>query len=122
MDNEYKRVIAFLKRVKPNEQKVLNALKIFVRNEYPHSNIQIDETITLNDPRAVRNTITKIYFNNYAMHEGVDSFIFVNTSRNRYFSRYVIFGKDDISNLIDQNLIKSGVITTFDLDPSLGTI
>ncbi len=37
MDNEYKRVIAFLKRVKPNEQKVLNALKIFdkkVKSEY----------------------------------------------------------------------------------------
>jgi len=37
MDNEYKRVIAFLKKVKPTEQKVLNALKIFdkkVKSEY----------------------------------------------------------------------------------------
>ena len=105
-----------------NHQQLRNSLQVFVRNEYPHSNIQIDDSINLNDPTSVRNTITKIYFNNYAMHEGVDSFIFINTSRNRYFSRYVIFKKDEISNLIDKNLIKSGVITTLDLDPSIGTI
>ena len=56
------------------------------------------------------------------MGEGVASFIFVNTSGNRYFSRFTLFTKDQISSLIDQNVIKSGVITTLDLDPSLGTI
>ena len=60
--------------------------------------------------------------NNYAEHEGLDSIIFVNTGNTKFFSRYIIFEKDQISELIDKNLIKAGAIHVLDLDPSLGTI
>ena len=105
-----------------NTDQLKNALKEFVKNEYPHNNIDLIEGVNLKDPAAVRKAVTKIYFNNYAAGEGVDSFIFVNTSNNRYFSRFTLFTKEQINDLIDQNIIKSGVITTLDLDPSLGTI
>ena len=101
---------------------ILNGLKAFAKAEYPHSKIAIPDDINLSDPLTIRKTLTKIYFNNYAEHEGVNHFVFVNTSRNRYFSRFIIFNKEQIPNLIDQNIIKAGAITTFDLDPSLGTI
>ena len=105
-----------------NKNEILNSLKDFARAEYPHSTISIPDNIDLENPLEVRKALTKIYFNNYAEHEGVDSFIFINTSRNRFFGRYIIFTKDQIPQLIDGNFIKSGVITTLDLDPSLGTI
>jgi len=106
-----------------NSEDVFDALKTFAKVEYPHSTIiNILDNINLNDSRGVRKALTKIYFDNYANHEGVDYFVFVNTSRNRYFSRYIIFSTDQISTLIDKNIIKAGAITTLDLDPSLGTI
>ena len=105
-----------------NQEQLKNSLEQFLKTEYPHNNMDIVNQINLKDPVAIRKGITQIYFNNYAMGEGVDSFIFVNTSGNRYFSRFTLFTKDQISSLIDQNVIKSGVITTLDLDPSLGTI
>ena len=103
-------------------QRLKSSLKEFVSNEYPHNNKDLIEDVNLKDPAAVRKAVTKIYFNNYAAGEGVDSFIFVNTSNNRFFSRFTLFTTDQINDLIDQNIIKSGVITTLDLDPSLGTI
>tara|TARA_R110002020_G_scaffold27072_2_gene87194 strand:+ start:1968 stop:2993 length:1026 start_codon:yes stop_codon:yes gene_type:complete len=105
-----------------DKNQVLLGLKEFAKAEYPHSTMPIPENINLENPLEVRKALTKIYFNNYAEHEGVSSFIFVNTSRNRFFGRYTIFTKDQIPALIDGNIIKSGVITTLDLDPSLGTI
>jgi len=105
-----------------NQEQLRNSLEQFLKTEYPHNNLDIVKQINLKDPVAVRKGMTQIYFNNYAMGEGVASFIFVNTSGNRYFSRFTLFTKDQISSLIDQNVIKSGVITTLDLDPSLGTI
>ena len=105
-----------------NRTDLFNALNDFVKDEYPHSSMDLPSDLNMSNPLAVRKALTKIYFNNYAEHEGVDSFIFVNTSRNRYFSRYIIFTKEQIPQLIDGNLVKSGVITTLDLDPSLGTI
>ena len=103
-------------------QQLFNALNEFVKSEYPHSTIDLPNDLDLTNSLLVRRAITKIYFSNYAAHEGVDSFIFVNTSRNRFFSRYIIFTKDQIPQLIDSNLVKSGAISTLDLDPSLGTI
>ena len=105
-----------------NNEAILTGLKAFAKAEYPHSSIGIPDDIKLEDPLAIRKALTKIYFNNYAEHEGVNFFVFVNTSRNRFFSRFIIFSKDQIPGLIDQNIIKAGAITTFDLDPSLGTI
>lgn len=105
-----------------NNNSILNGLRAFAKAEYPHSSMGIQDDINLANPLDIRKALTKIYFNNYAEHEGVNHFVFVNTSRNRYFSRYIIFSKDQIPSLIDQNIIKAGAITTFDLDPSLGTI
>ena len=105
-----------------NDANILNALKAFAKAEYPHSAIGIPDNINLNDPISIRKALTKIYFSNYAEHEGVNHFVFVNTSRNRFFSRFIIFSTEQTPELIDKNIIKAGAITTFDLDPSLGTI
>ena len=103
-------------------EQLRNTLKEFVKTEYPHNNSDFIESINLKNPQEVRKALTKTYFNNYAMGEGIDSFIFVNTSKNKFFSRFTLFTNDQLNSLIDQNIIKSGVITTLDLDPSLGTI
>jgi hypothetical protein len=105
-----------------DKKELYNAVKEFVEDEDPHSTIEFGENINLNNPLDIRKALTKIYFNNYAEHEGVDYFIFVNTKLDGAFSRYIIFSKSQIPELIDKKLIKSGTIKFTDLDPSLGTI
>jgi hypothetical protein len=106
--------------VKPDQ--VYSALSNFIKISYPHSSIELPENLNLTNSVEVRKAITKIMMNNYAEHEGLESFIFVNTSNSRFFSRYIIFGKDQISDLVDRNIAKAGAINILDLDPSLGTI
>ena len=106
--------------VKPDQ--VYSALSNFIKISYPHSSIELPENLNLTNSVEVRKAITKIMMNNYAEHEGLESFIFVNTSNSRFFSRYIIFGKDQISDLVDRNIAKAGAIHILDLDPSLGTI
>ena len=101
---------------------ILNALKNFIKVSYPHATITLPDNLNISDPVAVRKAVTKIMMNNYAEHEGLESFIFVNTSNSRFFSRYIIFDKDQISDLVDKNIAKAGAIHILDLDPSLGTI
>lgn len=106
--------------VKPDE--VYSALSSFIKISYPHSSIELPENLNLTNSVEIRNAITKIMMSNYAEHEGLESFIFVNTSNSRFFSRYIIFDKDQISDLVDKNIAKTGTIHVSDLDPSLGTI
>ena len=101
---------------------ILNALNNFIKVSYPHTTISLPDNLNLADPVAVRKAVTKIMMNNYAEHEGLESFIFVNTSNSKFFSRYVIFEKDQISDLVDKGIAKAGAIHILDLDPSLGTI
>ena len=105
-----------------NPDQVYSALSNFIKISYPHSSIELPENLNLTNSIEVRKAITKIMMNNYAEHEGLESFIFVNTSNSRFFSRYIIFGKDQISDLVDRNIAKAGAIHILDLDPSLGTI
>ena len=102
--------------------KVYAALSNFIKVSYPHTTITLPQNLNLTNPVEVRKALTKIMMNNYAEHEGLDSIIFVNTGNTKFFSRYIIFEKDQISELIDKNLIKAGAIHVLDLDPSLGTI
>ncbi len=106
-----------------DQNELLLSVQEFLKSEYPNSIIEFGNDINLKNPLDVRKTITKIYFNNYAEHEGVDYFIFVNTKvKENNFSRYIIFTKEQIPDLVDKNIIKSGTIKFTDLDPSLGTI
>lgn len=98
------------------------ALLDFIRVSYPHSSIQFPREINLTNPLEVRKAITKIMISNYAEHEGLESFIFINTGNTRFFGRYIIFTKEQIPQLVDKNLVKAGAINILDLDPSIGTI
>ena len=52
MKPDYKKVIKFLKRVKPSEQKVLNALKIF-------DNTEVIGIVQLRDKDVLRHKLVK---------------------------------------------------------------
>ena len=104
------------------QNKLYTALLDFIKVSYPHSSIEFPRGINLANPLEVRKAITKIMINNYAEHEGLESFIFINTGNTRFFGRYIIFTKEQIPELVDKNLVKAGAINILDLDPSLGTI
>lgn len=71
----------------------------------------------LTDSNEVRRDTTKTYFTNYAESEGVDHFIFMNTSSR--FGDYVSFTPEEISPLVDSGKIAAKTFSTNNLDPSL---
>lgn len=103
-------------------QQISTGLSEFIKAAYPHNNLDVTSDINLKDSNAVRDFLAKAYIFNYSNGEGVDYFIFINTSNTRYFGRYFIFTSNEIIKFVDTKVVKTGVITTSDLDPSIGTI
>jgi len=101
---------------------LFNALLTFISAAYPNNSIEIPRDINLTDPQQVRKAVEKAYTSNYASGEGVDWFIMINSSKTKFFGRYFIFQTSEISDFIDENKLKLGVIGIGNLDPSLGTI
>jgi hypothetical protein len=103
---------------------LFDALNDFVNTEYPHSSYKLPQDINLSSPIEVRNELTKIYLTNYAEDEGVEYFIFINTDARepKHIGSYIIFTKDQIPALIDQNRIGADTIKFTNLDPSLRNV
>jgi len=103
---------------------LFDALNDFVSTEYPHSTYKLPQDINLSSPIEVRNELTKIYITNYAEDEGVEYFIFINTDTRepKNIGSYIIFTKQQIPDLIDQNRIGADTIKFTNLDPSLRNV
>ena len=101
---------------------LLDALLSFARAAYPKSSIEIPVDINLEDPLQVRNALEKVMVSNYANREGVEWFIMINSSKTRYFGRYFICRTSEIAKYVDEKILKLGVISLGNLDPSIGTI
>ena len=118
-------------------KKLKEGIKEFANAVYGKSDI-IDKIIDglseddLKNPNKVKKALIKIYYTHYAKAEGVDHFIFVNTSIKskggeksfgRNNSRYRLFSADDIEKLIDDNqMVVTSSPAVDNLYPSLNTI
>jgi len=94
----------------------------FSNAAYPEVTINIQDDLDLTNPQEVRKALEKVMVSNYASREGVDWFIMINTGKTRFYGRYFVFKTEEISKYIDDKTLKLGVISTDNLDPSLGTI
>jgi hypothetical protein len=101
LDIVYKTSIDFLKQIFPS---ATNISDVFNENE-------------LNDVSKIKKAITKIYINNYANKEGVDHFIFLNTSKN--FGSYLSFSPKDAEELVDKGEIVVNNFYASDLSPQI---
>ena len=118
-------------------EKLKDGIKEFANAVYGKSDI-IDKVVDglseedLKNPSKVKKALIKLYYTHYAKAEGVDHFIFVNTSIKtkggvksfgRNNSRYRLFSADKIEELIDANqMVVTSSPAVDNLYPSLNTI
>lgn len=96
----------------------------FCKAAWPHGDYSVLDGIDLHNDDLVRKALTKIYFSNYASHEGVDWFVFINTKKDspKALGNYRVFNVDEMYNLIDENRIGSGRIKAANLDPCITAV
>ena len=104
------------------EEVILKLTKELASNMYPYAD-NIDKAIVkdiLEEPLLLRAAFQKIYLNNYANNEGVDDFIFVDTS-NR-FSDYIVASPEEMYDYIDTNPTRfSGPVSLKNISPTTFT-
>ena len=100
---------------------VAKAIDEFNSMAYPNSGLRA-KNFGFKTPEDARVLMNTVYFMNYANEHKVSSFIFINTSATRYYSRYVIFDLKEVPEMIKKRRIGAGVIKLEDLDPSIATI
>ncbi len=105
-----------------DEGKILSLTKELARVMYPNAN-NIDKVIVkdiLTENIPLRIAFQKIYANNYVNAEGVNDFIFVDTS-NR-FGNYLVKSPEELEDYIDTNFTKfSGPVSIKNLSPTTFT-
>ena len=118
------RLVASLANIPNIDNKILlTSLFELIEIAYPYSSIPPGNNLNLTNIVDVRKYITKNYVSNYANQHDVSSFIFINTNMKspRNVGRYITFIPSDISKLVDNNSIKTGVPNIADLDPQIVT-
>jgi len=102
----------------------------FVKKCYPNSgNITIPGSFK--DKNKLRNYLETCYFTHYALTEGVEHFIFINTGTSlkggsdiktptANFGKYIIFQTQNIPKLVNAGAIGASTITSANIYPSLG--
>jgi hypothetical protein len=102
----------------------------FVKKCYPNSgNIAIPGSFK--DKNKLRNYLETCYFTHYALTEGVEHFIFINTGTSlkggsdiktptANFGKYIIFQTQNIPKLVNAGAIGASTITSANIYPSLG--
>ena len=102
----------------------------FVKKCYPNSS-KISIPGSFKDKNKLRNYLETCYFTHYALTEGVEHFIFINTGTSlksgsdiktptANFGRYIIFQTQDIPKLVNAGAIGASTITSANIYPSLG--
>tara|TARA_B100002019_G_scaffold288538_1_gene302341 strand:- start:618 stop:1697 length:1080 start_codon:yes stop_codon:yes gene_type:complete len=112
-------ISSLAQREKPDV--VAKAIDEFNSMAYPNSGLRA-KNFNFKTPEDARVLMNTVYFMNYANEHKVSSFIFINTSATKYYSRYIVFDLKDVPNLIKKRRIGAGVIKLEDLDPSIATI
>jgi len=85
---------------------VFNAAQQFLAKLYPSAKAKINSYISrdnIKDPNELRKSIQKLYMWNYAISEGVDHFIFINTGSAGTFGSYFSLSPEDVASYIDTN-------------------
>lgn len=100
---------------------VSKAIDEFNAMAYPNSGLRA-KNFSFKTPEDARILMNTVYFMNYANEHKVSSFIFINTSATKFYSRYVIFDLKEVPEMIKKRRIGAGVITLENLDPSIATI
>ena len=102
----------------------------FVKKCYPNSgNVPIPGAFK--DKGKLRNYLETCYFTHYALTEGVEHFIFINTGTSlkggseiktptANFGKYIVFQTQDIPKLVNAGAIGASTITSANIYPSLG--
>lgn len=101
LDTVYKTSVDFIKQIFPS---ATNISEVFTKND-------------LNEVSSIKKALTKIYINNYANKEGVDHFIFLNTSKN--FGSYLSFNPEEAESLVDRGEITVNNFYAGDLSPQI---
>lgn len=95
---------------------LLGEVEQFASKLYPEG--EASKYITkeiLDDPKQLRKAFQKIYFRNYANKEGVDHFIFIDTTNGGYYS----VSKEGTDNLVDSFPTLTSPITLNDTAPNV---
>lgn len=95
---------------------LLREVEQFASKLYPQG--EASKYITkdiLDDPKQLRKAFQKIYFRNYSNKEGVDQFIFIDTTNGGYYS----ISKEGTDDLIDSFPTLSSPITLNDTAPNV---
>jgi hypothetical protein len=102
----------------------------FVKKCYPNSG-KVTIPGSFKDKNKLRNYLETCYFTHYALTEGVEHFIFINTGTSlkggseiktptANFGKYIIFQTQDIPKLVNAGAIGASTITSANIYPSLG--
>jgi len=102
----------------------------FVKKCYPNTG-SVPTPGSFKDKGKLRNYLETCYFTHYALTEGVEHFIFINTGTSQKsgsdiktptanFGKYIIFQTQDIPKLVNAGAIGASTITSANIYPSLG--
>lgn len=87
-----------------DEGEVFNAAQQFLAKLYPDAKSKINSFISrqnIKDPNELRKAIQKLYMWNYAINEGVEHFIFVNTGSAGTFGSYYSMSPEALEDFIE---------------------
>ena len=87
-----------------DDGEVFNAAQQFLAKLYPDAKSKINSFISrqnIKDPNELRKAIQKLYMWNYAINEGVEHFIFVNTGSAGTFGSYYSMSPEALEDFIE---------------------
>jgi hypothetical protein len=97
---------------------VYKATLDFLRNVFPSIDItQFFPSDAIKSDASMREVLKKIYILNYFTKEGIDRMIYINTSRNA--GQYVSFTSDEITEIVNGNLLRIGNFFDYNMNPQL---
>jgi hypothetical protein len=111
-------LISYLAEETDNNQ-VYKASLDFLKNVFPSIDItQFFVLDTIKSDADIRNALRKIYLLNYFTKEGIDKMMYINTSRNA--GQFVFFTSDEITEIVNSNLLRIGNFFDYNMNPQLG--
>jgi hypothetical protein len=102
-----------------DNKEVYKASVNFLKNVFP--NIDITQFFTLDTIKSdadIRSALKKIYLLNYFTKENIDKIMYINTLRSA--GQFVFFTPDEISEIVNGNLLKINNFFDYNMNPQLG--
>jgi hypothetical protein len=98
---------------------VYNASVDFLKNIFPKIDIKQFFTVDMvKNASDIRKALNKMYMLNYFTKEGIDEMLYIDTRSKA--GNYVFFPSDEITEIINDNLIKINSFSHSNMNPQLG--